>query len=432
MFITGAGGELTEGAQTAKAEYEDFDMNKVKEELEQRLNPTAAKKAQNTENAVQTFSGTSKPELPQIDPSNYMQPNSQNSQPVSSCEQSEFNMSRIRTELAAKLSPSSVRRANKEIPVLAGTVEIEKYKIKPDQNVTPSSSNRMSVEDFDMNRVKAELQRKLTGGSSASSQSRDSRTSRIETDGSLGSTFHSTNSQDIAGASSGTGNQNSYNIDPRFIVDTTKQEDPQDEPIQKEYYGGYRSPIVSRRTYGFEFLKNLREPSDSGSMSDISSEGVTFGEARAPSPKVVGRSTSFAGGSSPSPKGSPSVARHSSFSRLAERVPSPLRNLFGGGSSSHHRDRTSSESDASSAPPSPRRIPSMTNNSSPLTKTATVNRSLSNGGNQASAINIFLSKNITTIILYYYTTEIQNIPYVMFFFDKWKMGLFFLFKRKAY
>ena len=394
LILTGTAGELTEGAQAAKAEYEDFDMNKVKEELEQRLNPTAAKKAQHAENTLQTFSGATKAELPQIDPSNYIQPNSQNFQTNSSSEQSEFSMSRIRTELQAKLSPSSVRRANKEIPVLAGTVEIEKYKIKPDQNVTPSSSNRMSVEDFDMNRVKAELQRKLTGGSSASSN--QSRTSRIETDSSAGSTFHSTNTQGSIGASSGTMNQNSYNIDPRFIVDTTKQEDPQDEPIQKEYYGGYRSPIVSRRTYGFEFLKNLREPSDSGSMSDVSSEGVTFGEARAPSPKVVGRSTSFAGGSSPSPKGSPSVARHSSFSRLAERVPSPLRNLFGGGSSSHHRDRTSSESDASSAPPSPRRIPSMANNSSPLTKTATVNRSLSNGSNQASITNykiqIFLFK----------------------------------------
>ena len=321
----------------------ESNIRKVKEELQQKLPKLIAAK----NNSINVDETSEHSQLPNIDQSNYVKPNSQ-SHKSNSEDQYEFDMNKIKNELQQKLAPSSVKKT--EVPVLAGTVEIEKYKIKPEQKVTGSSV--YSDGHFDMNKVKAELQQKFTPSSAGSSPSKLQKSDiRIVSTGSL---------------------------DSPCITDS-KDIDSVDGEINE--INSYRSPVVSRRQFSFDFLRQLREPNEPENLSDTSSDGAVFGEYRTPSPKV-GRSNTFAGSQgkqgSPSPKGSPLVARHSSFSKLAERVPSPLRSLFGGGD----RERTSSELEASSAPPSPRRIPSVANNSSPLTKTAAFNRSLSNGSTQ--------------------------------------------------
>ena len=327
----------------------EYNIRKVKEELQQKL-PKLIPPKDSANNADET---PEHGELPDIDQSNYIRPNSQSHKYISE-EHYDFDMNKIKSELQQKLAPSSVKKT--EMPILAGTVEIEKYKIKPEQKVTGTSV--YSDGQFDMNKVKAELQQKFTPSSAGSSPSKIKKS-------------------DIRLVSTGS-------LDSPCITDS-KEMDSVDGEINQ--IGSYRSPAVSRRQFSFDFLRQLRENNEPENQSDTSSDRAVFGEYRTPSPKV-GRSNTFAGSQgkqgSPSPKGSPLVARHSSFSKLAERVPSPLRSLFGGGD----RERTSSESDASSAPPSPRRIPSVANNSSPLTKKAAYHRSLSNGSTQ---VTIFFS-----------------------------------------
>ena len=334
---------------------EESNIQKVKEELQQKLpklKPVqSGATVQNNVTVQQNNNANSEnQQLPSVDQSNYIRPNSQ-SYKSNSEEHYDFDMNRVKIELQQKLAPSSVKKTNTaEVPFVAGTVEIEKYKIKPEQKVTGSS--KYSDGQFDMNKVKAELQQKFTPSSAGSSPSRIQKSDiRVVSTGSLDS--------------------------PCFT--DSKEVDSVDGEISQ--INSYRSPVVSRRQYSFDFLRQLRE-NETESPSDAGGEGAVFGEYRTPSPKV-GRSNTFAGAqgkqSSPSPKGSPLVSRHSSFSKLAERVPSPLRSLFGGGD----RDRASSESDASSAPPSPRRIPSVANNSSPLSKKA-FHRSLSNGNTQVT------------------------------------------------
>ena len=133
----------------------------------------------------------------------------------------------------------------------------------------------------------------------------------------------------------------------------------------------HRSPSFTRKLLTFEVGKKDSDSSgtDSTGMPDdtpvpyeIQLQDPPPEEPETPpSPSLsysqtLGRSSTFTN-SSPkpgsSPKSSPSLHRHSSFGRLAERAASPLRQLFGGGSSDHKR--TSSESDVENAPPSPRR-----------------------------------------------------------------------------
>ena len=368
--------DVYDGAQTNQRDKtEEFNIQRVKEELKQKLPKLVPVKdsdtvtiQQNSEPMQHNNNATSENhQLPVIDQSNYIKPNSQNKKSHSE-EHYDFDMNKIKNELQQKLAPSSVKKTNTtDMPVLAGTVEIEKYKIKPEQKVTGSSV--YTDGQFDMNKVKAELQQKFTPSSAGSSPSK-------------------TQKSDIRLVSTGS-------LDSPSFTDT-KEMDSVDGEISQ--ISSYRSPVVSRRQYSFDFLRQLRENNEAENSSDTSSDGAVFGEYRTPSPKV-GRSNTFTGAqgkqSSPSPKGSPLVARHSSFSKLAERVPSPLRSLFGGGD----RERTSSESDASSAPPSPRRIPSVANNSSPLTKKAAFNRSLSNGNTQVTKLFVYIFLKWYTLML---------------------------------
>ncbi len=375
-----------DGAET----QETFNIEKVKEELQQKLNPSLYRKETNG-----TIPDSQQQNLPNIDQSNYVKPNSQNQtgskSGMSSDEHYEIDMNKIKNELQQKLAPSSVKKPLvTEMPVLAGTVEIEKYKIKADQKAT---SSRYSYVDgnFDMNKVKAELQNRLTPGSVGSSPSRAS-PSRASPGGKASPGGRSYPSGRITKADIrhvSTGSLDSPTLTDSGVGDADVGVDGEISQITS-----YRSPLVSRRQFSFDFLRGLRETSGGATSetenaaSDTSSDtGAVFGEYRVPSPQI-GRSHSLSSSSqgrpsnTPSPKGSPLVARHSSFSKLAERVPSPLRSLFGGG----ERERTSSESDSySSAPPSPRRIPSVANNASPLSKIVT-RSGLSNGNTQVKVL----------------------------------------------
>ena len=382
---------------------ETINIEKVKEELQQKFNPSLYRINQGKESSCGGGSTQNGAHMPDIDQSNYVKPNSQTQTHAHghrlSDDHYEIDMDKIKSELQQKLAPSSVKKSSTatttataaaaatapvvtDLPVLAGTVEIEKYKIKPElQKATASSSKyRSSDGQFDLIKVKAELQQRFTPGGSTSARSRSS--------SSAYSSPRKLTKSDIKHISTGSLDSpcmTEAGVDSEGI-DAIEGADQEIDRITS-----YRSPVVSRRQFSFEFLRQLRE-SDVDNGSDITPDGAVFGEYRTPSPQV-GRVHSYAGPrhganagtATPSPKGSPLVARHSSFSKLAERVPSPLRSLFGGVGGDRERERTSSESDAySSAPPSPRRIPSMTTNASPLTK-ASYHRSLSNGNAQVNS-----------------------------------------------